>query len=114
LSGRSESTETEKADQMRLTRNERARAPKAMKAGEAVMSRDREKGDPLRTCRWPGCGKQVQLERWGCRRHWFQLPKELRWRMLESWSLGNRAAFDAAIEEADGWALSQYKRENGS
>lgn len=30
------------------------------------------------TCHWPGCKKQVPPAMWGCREHWFTLPKELR------------------------------------
>lgn len=30
------------------------------------------------TCRWVGCNKQVPLNMWGCRTHWFRLPKPLR------------------------------------
>lgn len=30
------------------------------------------------TCHWPGCGQQVHPAMWGCRTHWFRLPKKLR------------------------------------
>lgn len=36
------------------------------------------------TCHWPGCTKEVPPAMWGCRNHWFALPKELRdaiWRV---------------------------------
>lgn len=29
-------------------------------------------------CHWPGCHKQVPPAMWGCREHWFRLPKHLR------------------------------------
>lgn len=29
-------------------------------------------------CHWPGCDEQVPPARWGCKRHWFMLPKSLR------------------------------------
>jgi hypothetical protein len=29
-------------------------------------------------CHWPGCKKQVPPAMWGCREHWFKLPKYLR------------------------------------
>ena len=32
----------------------------------------------LHTCHWPGCGKQVPPAMWGCKTHWFRLPKHLR------------------------------------
>ncbi len=30
------------------------------------------------TCHWPGCEKQVPPAMWGCKQHWFKLPKRLR------------------------------------
>lgn len=29
-------------------------------------------------CRWPGCQASVPPSMWGCRGHWFALPKVLR------------------------------------
>ena len=29
-------------------------------------------------CHWPGCKKQCPPAMWGCREHWFRLPKFLR------------------------------------
>lgn len=37
-------------------------------------------------CHWPGCEEQVPPAMWGCRRHWYALPVELRraiWRAYE-------------------------------
>jgi hypothetical protein len=30
------------------------------------------------TCHWPGCTKAVPPAMWGCKPHWFKLPKPLR------------------------------------
>ena len=30
------------------------------------------------TCHWPGCARQVPPAMWGCRAHWFRLPKRIR------------------------------------
>ena len=30
------------------------------------------------TCHWPGCERQVPPAMWGCKQHWFALPKPLR------------------------------------
>jgi hypothetical protein len=30
------------------------------------------------TCHWPGCARQVPPAMWGCKPHWFKLPKWLR------------------------------------
>jgi len=29
-------------------------------------------------CHWPGCDQQVPPAKWGCTKHWFKLPKNLR------------------------------------
>lgn len=29
-------------------------------------------------CHWPDCPELVPPARWGCRKHWYLLPKELR------------------------------------
>lgn len=29
-------------------------------------------------CHWPGCKRQVPPAQWGCKQHWFKLPKLLR------------------------------------
>lgn len=29
-------------------------------------------------CHWPGCKKIVPPSMWGCREHWYRLPKTLR------------------------------------
>jgi hypothetical protein len=30
------------------------------------------------TCHWPDCRKEVPPAMWGCKQHWFALPKPLR------------------------------------
>lgn len=30
------------------------------------------------TCHWPGCGQVVPPRLWGCKAHWYRLPKKLR------------------------------------
>lgn len=30
------------------------------------------------TCHWPDCPKEVPPAMWGCKHHWFRLPKTLR------------------------------------
>ena len=30
------------------------------------------------TCHWPGCSVEVPPRLWGCKRHWFTLPKHVR------------------------------------
>lgn len=35
-------------------------------------------GRETHLCHWPGCGKPVPPAMWGCKPHWFRLPKHLR------------------------------------
>lgn len=37
-----------------------------------------EPADGKHECHWPGCGKEVPPAMWGCKGHWFTLPKHLR------------------------------------
>jgi len=30
------------------------------------------------TCHWPNCITEVAPQLWGCKKHWFKLPKNLR------------------------------------
>lgn len=39
-------------------------------------------------CHWPGCGKQVPPAMWGCKAHWFKLPKRLRDRIWATYEPG--------------------------
>lgn len=37
-----------------------------------------QKGMIRHNCHWPGCQRHVPPKLWGCREHWFKLPKDLR------------------------------------
>jgi hypothetical protein len=39
-------------------------------------------------CHWPGCDKQVPPAMWGCREHWFTLPKYLRDKIWKAYRPG--------------------------
>lgn len=39
-------------------------------------------------CHWPGCGQQVPPAMWGCKAHWFRLPKILRMRIWAAYQSG--------------------------
>ena len=39
-------------------------------------------------CHWPGCAKVVPPHMWGCRGHWFRLPRELRTRIWAAYRPG--------------------------
>lgn len=50
-------------------------------------------------CHWPGCAEQVPPAMWGCRRHWFALPKALRDRVWRTYAPG---------QEVDGTPSEEY------
>jgi hypothetical protein len=60
-------------------------------------------------CHWPGCDAQVPLAKWGCKTHWFRLPKHLReniWGAFEPGQEENGTssrAYIAAAREAQQW-----------
>lgn len=39
-------------------------------------------------CHWPGCQVQVPPALWGCKPHWFRLPKDLRDRIWNAYRPG--------------------------
>lgn len=45
-------------------------------------------GDGRHTCHWPGCSQSVPPAMWGCREHWYRLPKELRDRIWRTFRPG--------------------------
>lgn len=44
--------------------------------------------DGKHTCHWPGCDKPVPPAMWGCKAHWFTLPKTLRDRIWATYRRG--------------------------
>jgi hypothetical protein len=60
-------------------------------------------------CHWPGCREPVPPAMWGCRRHWYALPKDLRDRIWRAYRPGQEidltpsAAYIAVAREAQAW-----------
>lgn len=40
---------------------------------------------PKHRCPWPGCPVEVDHDLWGCRQHWFAVPRELRMRLWQAY-----------------------------
>lgn len=66
-------------------------------------------------CHWPTCTRRVPPKLWGCRGHWFLLPKAIREAIWAAYVPGqelsktpSRAYLDAA-RKANEWALA-YER----
>lgn len=62
-------------------------------------------------CHWPGCTQHVPPAMWGCKRHWFTLPKELRDRVWAAYRPGQEVTLTPSREylqvadEVQRWAL---------
>lgn len=49
-------------------------------------------------CHWPGCPKQVPPAMWGCRPHWYRLPKALRARIWATYEPGQERTMTPSRE----------------
>jgi len=64
-------------------------------------------------CHWPGCSTQVPPAMWGCKAHWFRLPKRLRDRVWATYVPGQEVSMTPSDEymrvvaEVESWILSQ-------
>ena len=55
-------------------------------------------------CHWPGCTKDVPPAMWGCKAHWFKLPKALRDKVWAAYVPGQEDRMDpseAYLDVAD-------------
>jgi hypothetical protein len=50
------------------------------------------------TCHWPGCDRQVSPAMWGCKPHWFQLPKNLRSLIWATYEIGQEVSMTPSPE----------------
>ena len=66
------------------------------------------------TCHWPRCDKQVPPAMWGCKAHWFQLPKDLRDLIWDTYRPGQEVtknpspAYVAAAQKVQQW-IADYE-----
>lgn len=60
-------------------------------------------------CHWPGCDKQVPPAMWGCKAHWFKLPRALRTKIWATYQPGQEidmtpsAEYVAVAHEVQAW-----------
>lgn len=54
--------------------------------------------DRHHTCHWPGCQVQVPPAMWGCKPHWFKLPKRLRDAIWAAYVPGQEKRMDPSPE----------------
>jgi hypothetical protein len=68
-------------------------------------------------CHWPGCEKQVPPAMWGCRAHWYRLPKPLRDEIWRSYRPGQETdrkpsrRYVAAAKAVQAWIEEQAEKE---
>lgn len=61
----------------------------------------RQRQDRRHTCHWPGCETQVPPAMWGCKPHWFKLPKRLRDAIWDEYVPGQEQRMDPSDEYLD-------------
>jgi len=65
------------------------------------------------TCHRPGCGREVPPKLWGCKVHWYALPKPLRDRIWSTYVPGQEItktpsrAYLAAARDVQAWIAQQ-------
>ena len=66
------------------------------------------------TCHWPDCEIEVPPGLWGCRRHWFLLPRRLRSKIWRTYKKGQEITknpskdYLEAAQEVQDWIRSRY------
>ena len=69
----------------------------------------RQKQTRKHHCHWTGCEKQVPPAMWGCKPHWFALPKHLRDRIWRAYKPGQEVngtpsrEYVAVAREVQAW-----------
>ncbi len=65
-------------------------------------------------CHWPGCAAQVPPAQWGCKTHWFRLPKEMRDRIWAAYQPGQEKTMTPSPEYLDvADDVQRWIQENG-
>lgn len=59
--------------------------------------------DGLHNCPWPGCSQRVPRHLWGCKAHWYRVPRELRNQCTSAWRSGSLGEHMEALEAIDDW-----------
>lgn len=58
------------------------------KQKKAYVKKQANKKPEGHHCHWPGCSKEVPPAMWGCKKHWFMLPKNLRDEIWKAYTPG--------------------------
>lgn len=66
------------------------------------------------SCHWPGCTKQVPPAMWGCKEHWYKLPKRLRDAIWDAYEPGQEVDMSPSAEylrvalEVQQWIMANH------
>ena len=92
------------------------RCEKLSNKGEQCILDDGHNGKhqlhPVHECHWPTCKESVDPSMWGCKKHWFKLPKRLRDRVWATYRAGQEvtktpsAAYMKVVLEVQDWAFA--------
>lgn len=72
------------------------------------------------TCHWPGCAQAVPPAMWGCKPHWYRVPKHLRDRIWAAYVPGQEItktpsrAYIEAAQAVQAWIAAQPKPSQGT
>lgn len=63
-------------------------------------------------CPWPGCAVVVAADLWGCKAHWYEIPRALRQKLWAAYQSGQGVAtasddYRAASAAIDAWIAKQ-------
>lgn len=70
-------------------------------------------------CHWPGCVVQVPPAMWGCRYHWFRIPRHLRNNIWHAYRPGQEddmqvsSVYEAAAKAVQDWIALQAAADGG-
>ena len=70
-------------------------------------------------CHWPGCESEVPPKLWGCRTHWFMLPKYIRDKIWDAYVPGQEITktpsrrYIEVAREAREWILKNHPEPPG-
>lgn len=66
-------------------------------------------------CHWPGCNAQVPPAMWGCKTHWFMLPKRLRDKIWATYKIGQEVTMSPSREYVEAAReVQEWIKENRS
>lgn len=98
----------------RLSDDDKRRLAHAIGVAEKVAYVKSQPQTRNHTCHWPNCGKQVPPAMWGCREHWYALPKHLRDKIWRAYRPGQEKTLSpsreylAVAHEVEAWIRATF------